>query len=155
MLGIALAAVVSTTLAVWVFHFMHMEPSAVPSGRPFPSIAVLPFHSLSADPQDIQSDSLLTSALISGLSGFSRVEALPAEIDADPVAVGQELGVKTMLIGKIERRGQQIHVDVQMISARDGKQLWTGKFDGSAEDLAGLSWQIDKALAPHLTALLD
>ena len=60
MLFIALAAIVGTTLTVWALHFMHLGTATVAASRPFPRIAVLPFHSLSANPDDIRSDHKLT-----------------------------------------------------------------------------------------------
>jgi TolB-like protein len=155
LLTIALAGVVGTTLTVWAFHFMHIGMPATLPVKPFPRIAVLPFHSLSDAADDLRYDRQLTNALIAGLARISRVEALPPQTDADPVLVGRQLGVKMLLIGKVERLRGQVRVTVQMISARDGNQLWQGSFDGNSQDLALLSARIDKALAPHLTALLD
>jgi len=155
MLLIAFAAIVGTTMTVWAFHFLHIETATAAFAKPFPRIAVLPFHSLSSSRDDIQSDQKLTSAMISGLARISRVEALPPEIDADPIVVGRETGVRMLLIGKIERNGSHLKVNVQMVSARDGKQLWRGAFEGDSRNLPGLSTQIDEAVAPHLTALLD
>jgi TolB-like protein len=155
MLFIAFAAVVGTTLTVWGLHFMHLSTSPVAGSKPFPRIAVLPFHSLSSRPEDIRYDGQLTNALIGGLARISRVEALPSNVDADPVVVGRELGVRMMLIGRVERLGARVRVRVQMVSARDGSQVWAGSFDGDSNDLGRLSAQIDGAVAPHLTALLD
>jgi adenylate cyclase len=155
MLLIALGAVVGTTLTVWALHFMHLGTATVTNTKPFPRIAVLPFHSLSAAPDDIRYDRTLTSALIAGLARIARVEALPSQTDADPVAVGQELGVKMMIMGNIQRLGPKVHVTVQMVSAKNGNQVWADSFDGNSDDLGHLSILIDNAVAPHLTALLD
>ena len=123
MLGIALAAVVGTTLSVWGLHFLHISTAAAIAGKPLPRIAVLPFRSVSASPDDIQLARELTKALIGGQARISRVEALPAETDADPVIVGQELGVKTMLFGKVERLDGRLRVNVQIVNTRDGSQV--------------------------------
>ncbi len=155
MLGIALSAVVGTTLLVWALHFIHISNGYVGVSKPFPRVAVLPFHSMSAAPGDIRSDRALTNSLIGGLALISRVEALPPQEDVDPVKVGREMGVRLMVIGMVERLGKHVRVNIQMISARDGSQLWAARFEGNSDDLTGLSAQIDKALAPHLTALLD
>jgi len=155
MLFIALAAVVGTTLTVWALHFMHLSTATVVASRSYPRIAILPFHSLSADPDDIRSDQRLTESLIVSLARISRVESLPNGLDADPVVVGRELGVRMMLIGKVERSGAHLRVSVQVISARNGSQVWAGSFDGESSDLGRLSAQIGSTVAPHLTALLD
>jgi TolB-like protein len=153
MLLIALAAVLGTTMTVWIFHFIQVGNTGVT--KPLPSLAVLPFQSLSASKEDIRSDQKLTDVLIGQLARISHVEALPLETDADPLLIGRELGVKALLIGKVVRTGSHLRVKVQMVSTRDGKQVWTGSFDGDSSDLSSLSKEIDEAVAPHLTALLD
>lgn len=155
MIGIALSAVMGTTLTIWAFHFLHMNGSGTATIKPFPRIAVLPFHSLSAAKEEIASDRALTDSMISCLAHVARVEALPPETDTDPEAVGRELGVKMLLIGKIDREARRVHVNLQLVSAQNGKQIWAGTFEGDSNNPAGLSEQMNKALAPHLTGLLD
>ncbi len=158
MLFIALAAVIGTTLTVWALHFMHLGGGPEKTAATFkrvPRIAVLPFHSLSAAADDANYDRELTGVLIAGLATIARVEVLPAGIDADPVGVGRELGVKALLIGKVQRLGHRVKVSIQLVSAKDGNQAWAGTFDSDSRDLARLSMQIDNAVARHLTALLD
>jgi TolB-like protein len=147
--------VVGTTLTVLAFHFTHIGAPDIALSKPFPRIAVLPFHSLSAAPENIRNDHALTDAVIGGLARISHVEAIPPQTDADPVVVGRKLGVKVLLTGKVEWRSGHVRVTVHMVSARDGSQLWEGSFDGDSDDLAPLSARINKAVAPHLTALLD
>jgi TolB-like protein len=155
MLLIVMAAVVGTTLTVWAFHFMRMEPSVAAISKPIPRIAVLPFHSLSTSLEDMNSDEKLTLDVVNQLARISHVEALPAETDADPVLVGRALAVKILLIGKVLRTGDKLRVDVQLVSAVDGKQVWIGSFNGNSKDLVGLSVRINNAIAADLTALLD
>jgi TolB-like protein len=153
MLLIALAAVLGTTITVWIFHFVQTGTPAPP--QPLPRVAVLPFHSLSASKVDLRSDEDITNALLTQLAHVSHIEVLPAEMDTDPLVVGRELGVKGLLIGKVERVGGRLNVSVQLIGTRDGKQLWAGNFNGNSKDLSTLSQKIHKAVAPYLTALLD
>ena len=156
MLLIALAAIVGTTMTVWAIHFM--QTGAKPAStvaRQFPSMAVLPFQSLSTSLEDIQADQKLTNQVVERLAPVAHVEALVSQLDADPVAIGRETGVKTVLIGKVERRGARLRLILQLISAHDGKQVWTGSFDGNSGDLKRLAAQVEDAVTPHLTSLLD
>lgn len=157
MLLIALAGVVGTTITIWALHFAHIGTSlaATNTTRPLPRIAVVPFHSLSASQLDINEDQRLTQAVVGELDRFSRVEQLPAEMDTDPVLVGRELAVRVLLTGRIERSEARTQVNIHIISAKDGKQLWTGSFHSDSRDFSGLSKQIHDEVAPHLTALLD
>ena len=154
MLLITLAAILGTTMTVWVFHFAHAG-GAAPVRKQLPLVAVLPFHSASDLPADIQSDQKLTNQVIEGLAEIAKVEALPSDMDADPAVIGHEMGVKMLLIGKVERRGPHLRLTVQLVSTRGGKRVWSGSFEGDSSQLERLSNQIDNALAPHLTALLD
>lgn len=154
MLLITLAAILGTTMTVWVFHFAHAG-GAAPVRKQLPLVAVLPFHSASDLPADIQSDQKLTNQVIEGLAEIAKVEALPSDMDADPAVIGRETGVKMLLIGKVERSGSHFRLIVQLVSTRGGKRVWSGSFEGDSSQMERLSNLIDNALAPHLTALLD
>ncbi len=158
MLIIALAAIIGTTLTVWAVHFMQMHEArilAATTPASLPRIAILPMHSLSNSPADIQADHELTESLLQALGRVSRVQELRDGTDADPVAVGHELGVPILLLGRVERLGGQVRVTIQVVSARDGRQLWTKGFTGDSTHGQQLCQQIELAVAPHLTALLD
>jgi TolB-like protein len=106
-----------------------------------PSLAVLPFVNLSADPeQDYFCDGLymdiMTSLVkISGL--FLIGEASMFTYKAKPVTInelGHRLGVSNVLEGGVRKAGNQIRVNVQLIETSNGRRIWAERFDRQLDD---------------------
>jgi len=99
------------------------------------SLAVLPFQSL-ASGDDEYLGLGMTDATITRLSGVRQLIVRPtssvlrfAGTKTDPVEAGRQLGVDSVLDGKVQRSGDRIRVTVQMISVPDGRPLWAETFD--------------------------
>jgi DNA-binding winged helix-turn-helix (wHTH) protein/TolB-like protein/Flp pilus assembly protein TadD len=100
------------------------------------SIAVLPFKPLGADASDEYLGLGLTDALITRLGGISQITVPPtstvkkyASQEQDPVIVGRDLSVESVLEGSIQRVDDRFRLTVQLVRVADGRQLWTDKFD--------------------------
>jgi class 3 adenylate cyclase/TolB-like protein len=123
-----------------------------------PSIAVLPFRSLSDDPQWQRFADGMTEDITTDL-GHSRdlfviarssTEAYKSkEIDARQV--GWDLGVKYLLQGSIQPLGDQVRVSVQLIDAGNGSQVWTKRYDRPASDLFAIQEEVIEQLTGTLT----
>jgi TolB-like protein len=160
MLGVALAAIVGTTLTVWIWHFANGgdEPrqKAAASSGVVHRIAVMPFRSLSGRLEDEHFDQELTSALVGMLGKKAGLETVWVAGDTDPVAVGRELHAKLLMIGMVKSGAhRRVAVRLQILSTQDGRQIWAGDFDGDSNDVGGLSAHISESAARYLTALLD
>jgi len=114
-----------------------------------PSIVVLPFDNMSKDPaQDYFSNGItevLTSDLsrLSGLFVIARNTAFAYQ--GKPVniqAVGQELGVRYVLEGSVQRAGEQVRIVAQLIDATTGGHLWSQRYDRPLHDLFALQDEI-------------
>ncbi|WP_292091106.1 adenylate/guanylate cyclase domain-containing protein, partial [Mesorhizobium sp.] len=107
-----------------------------------PSIAVLPFNAMSADPeQDFFSDGLtedITTAL-SKLKGFFVIarntmftyKGKPVDVRA----VGRELGIRYVLEGSVRKSGSRVRVTAQLIDAASEAHLWAERYDGDLGDI--------------------
>ena len=110
-----------------------------------PSIAVLPFVNLSADPErDYFADGVVED-IISALSHFPRLFVIARNSSftykgraVDVRQVGLELGVRYVLEGGIRRAGERIRLTGQLIDARSGTHLWAERFDGAMQDIFDL-----------------
>jgi TolB-like protein len=130
---------------------------SIPEGQP--AIAVLPFASLGADPAlEVFGDGLvegITGALSRVRSFFVIARASTQRYRGEAIdagTVGTELGVRYLLLGSLQRDGQRIRVNTQLIEAGSGAVLWSDRQDGTLEDVFDLQDQITErtvgAIAP-------
>jgi TolB-like protein len=135
------------------------EPGAL--SLPHLSIVVLPFANLSADPeQDYFVDGVtenLTTDLsrISGSLVIARNTAFTYKSKAfDVKQIGRELRVRYVLEGSVQRGGNRMRVNVQLIDAQTGNHLWADRFDKPLADLFDMQDEIVARLAGALNAQL-
>ena len=107
-----------------------------------PSIAVLPFENVSADPgQDYFADGI-TEDIITELSKVSGLfviahnsTATYKDHEVEIRDVAEDLGVRYVLDGSIRRAGDQVRIAAQLVDATSGRYLWAERYD---RDLAGI-----------------
>ena len=127
------------------------------------SLAVLPFQSLSAAPDDQHLGLGVTDAVITKLSNLRQLPVRPTDVviryaDAktDPMQAARELGVDSLLSGKIQKSGDRIRVTVQLLRVRDGRPLWAQTFDENFTSIFAvedsISEKVVQALAVNLAA---
>ncbi len=127
-----------------------------------PSVAVLPFTNLSQDPtQEYFSDGM-TEDLITDLSKVSGLFVIARNsvftYKGKPVKVrevGQDLGVRYVLEGGVQRAGSRVRITAQLVDARTGYHIWAERYDREARDVFALqdevTQEIVRALAVKLT----
>jgi TolB-like protein/class 3 adenylate cyclase len=132
-----------------------------PLSPPRLSIVVLPLANLSGDPaQDYFVDGVtesLTTDLsrISGSFVIARNSAFSYKGKAvDVRQVGRELNVRYVLEGSVQRGGNRLRVNVQLIDAGTGNHLWAERFDKPMADLFDMQDEIVSRLASTLNAQL-
>jgi adenylate cyclase len=122
-----------------------------------PSIAVLPFDNLSGDPgQDSIADGF-TESLITSLAQMPQLFVIARNstfaYKGEPVAVKQvaeELGVRYVLEGSIQREGDTLRIAAQLIDALEGHHLWADSFDRDVDAMFALQ---DEIIREIFTAL--
>jgi serine/threonine protein kinase/cytochrome c-type biogenesis protein CcmH/NrfG len=126
-----------------------------------PSIAVLPFVNLSADPENEYFSDGLTEDLIGALSKLEglRVVARSSSFQfkgkpADLRTVGQMLNVSTVLEGSVRRAGNQLRVNAQLVKASDGYQIWSERYDAELENIFQVQDRISRAIVGALQVTL-
>jgi len=127
------------------------------------SIAVLPFENRSASPDDLYfadgiHDDLLTQlAKISSLLVISRTSVMQYRHSEKTVPqIASELGVATILEGGVQRAGDRVRVNLQLIEAATDRHLWAETFDRelTAENVFAIQSEIAAAIAQTLHAKL-
>jgi adenylate cyclase len=107
-----------------------------------PSIAVLPFHNMSGDPEQEYFADGMVEEIITALSRIRWLFVIARNSSftyksqsVDVKQVGRELGVRYVLEGSVRKAGQRVRITGQLIDALTGTHLWADRFDGSLEDI--------------------
>jgi TolB-like protein/DNA-binding SARP family transcriptional activator len=135
------------------------DPPPVPET---PSIVVLPFQNLSADPeQEYFSDGIveeITTALSRFRSLFviSRNSAFTYKGRAvDVRQVGRELGVRYLLEGSVRKAANRVRITGQLIETASAAHLWADRFDGTPEDIFDLQDQVTTSVVGAISPALE
>ena len=122
-----------------------------------PSIVVLPFDNMSAEPgQDYLADGVveaITAALSCIRSFFviARSSAFTYKGRATNARdIGKELGVAYLLEGSVQKAGNRLRIIVQLIETEGGAHVWSSRFDGAVEDFFDLEDRITEQVAGAL-----
>src|SRR5215510_9717375 len=114
-----------------------------------PSIAVLPFQNISADPEqeyfaDGMADEIITALSRCGsLFVIARNSSFTYKGRAvDVKQVARELGVRYVLEGSVRKAGNRVRFTGQLIDATTGGNIWADRFDGALEDVFDLQDQV-------------
>jgi adenylate cyclase len=122
-----------------------------------PSIAVLPFDNLSADPDQAYLADGIVEAITAALSRIrsffviARNSAFTYKGRAVNVRdIGRELGVAYLLEGSVQKAGNRIRIIVQLIETEGGAHIWTAHHDGTIDDIFDLQDRITEQVAGAL-----
>jgi len=144
-----------------VANFPMAAGSSNPTLPDRPSIVVLPFANISGDPEqdyfvDGVTESLTTDlSRINGAFVVARNTAFTFKGKAvDVKRLGRELNVRYVLEGSVQRCGNRLRVNVQLVDAETGNHLWAERFDKPVADLFDMQDEIVSRLANSLDAEL-
>ena len=162
----AAAIVILGTAAFFVFRSVQTghRPVATASNlaQPEKSIAVLPFENLSEEKANayfadgIQNEILTRLAAVRDLKVISRTSAAKYQSKPDNLkTVAQELGVSTILEGAVQKAGDKVRVNVQLIDARADTHVWTKSYDRDFKDVLGVESEVSQEIAEALQANLS
>jgi non-specific serine/threonine protein kinase len=138
------------------------RPAAVGERRRAGSIAVLPFTDMSpARDQDYLCEGM-AEELINALTHVDdlRVAARSSSFlfrgsGVDIRAIGQRLGVATVLEGSVRKLGDRLRVTVQLVDVADGCHLWSERFDRNLVDVFAIQDEIARSVATALRGVLS
>jgi TolB-like protein/Flp pilus assembly protein TadD len=159
LIGIAAAAFV--LFLRW--HNRAMSQNAAPANISAKSIAVLPFENLSDHQANanfamgIQDEILTDLAKIADLKVISRTSVMQYKTrgERNLREIGQQLGVAHVLEGSVQRAGNRVRVNAQLINARTDAHLWAQTYDRDLADVFAIQSEIAKVIAGQLEAKLS
>jgi TolB-like protein/Tfp pilus assembly protein PilF len=152
------------TLVIGFLLFQRFHPSVSPtvSSSLEKSIAVLPFENLSEEKanayfaEGIQNEILTRLATVRDLKVISRTSTAKYQSKPDNLkTVAQELGVSAILEGAVQKAGDKVRVNVQLIDARADKHLWGKSYDRDFKDVLGVESEVSQEIAEALQANLS
>jgi serine/threonine protein kinase len=134
--------------------------AAFPRKEP-PSIAVLPFVNMSADPEQEYFCDGLAEELINSLTKIKDTKVV-ARTSAfafkgqtiDVREIGRRLNVEKVLEGSVRKSGNKLRITAQLINVADGYHLWSEKFDREMEDIFAIQDEISLAIVDNLKVKL-
>jgi serine/threonine-protein kinase len=135
--------------------------SQAATALPQKSIAVLPLLNESGDPNDEYFSDGLSEELIAALAQISGLKVIGRSSSfrfkdrkEEPKAIGEKLGVGTLLDGTVRKQGDRVRIVAELVNAADGIQLWTRTFDRELKDIFAVQEEIAKAVADSLKVTL-
>jgi serine/threonine protein kinase/Tfp pilus assembly protein PilF len=138
-----------------------LEKAAAALSRREPSIAVLPFVMTGAGKESeyfsegLAEDIINALASVAGLRVISRTSSFAFKDQAHDIrAIAEALGADHVLEGSVRTSGNRIRVNTQLISARDGGQLWSKRYDRDLIDIFVIQDEISRAIANELKVSL-
>ena len=152
------ACLVLTASVTW---FMSVSEQSASQIDDLPSIAVLPFQTLSEDPsQDYFSDGV-TNDIITDLSKFSNLLVIAANsvfvYKGKPVnvkEVGKDLGVQYVLEGSIQKSAGSVRINAQLIDATTDHHIWAERYDFELDDVFKVQDEITSIVVSSLQVIL-
>jgi len=114
-----------------------------------PSIAVLPFQNISADPEQEYFADGMADEIITALSRFPSLFVIARNSSftykgraVDVKQIARELGVRYVLEGSVRKAGNRVRFTGQLIDATTRGNIWADRFDGALEDVFDLQDQV-------------
>jgi TolB-like protein/Flp pilus assembly protein TadD len=149
-----LFAVLAAGLGVW---FGNNAPVGGVAER---SVAVLPFESLSADPEEalfaigVQNEIRDDLAKVADLKVISRNSVMQYKpgVKRNLREIADALGVAHVVEGSVQRAADRVRVRAQLINARTGAHIWQKRYDGAPDNMFAIRSKIAEAVADRLGA---
>ena len=153
--GITITLVALLVAALGLGYWYSSHPSSTTTQ--IESIAVLPFVNASGDANlDYLSDGL-SESLINKLSQLPHLKVIARNSsfkyrgeNIDIQEVARKLGVQAIVMGKVLQRGENVSIRVEMVDARDNKQLWGEHYNRKATDTLTVQQEIAQTIAEKL-----
>jgi len=135
--------------------------SVVRTELPAKSIAVLPFENLSDDKNTAYFSDGITEEILNALAQIPNLKVAARRSafqfkgnDLDLRKIGQVLGVAHILEGSLQKAGDQVRINVQLVDVQNGLQAWSEKYDRKLDNVFAVEDEIAKAIATKLRVQL-
>src|SRR6266853_2289075 len=161
--ALAVATAIVFGLSTLFLAYRWRVENAALNAPPDKSIAVLPFENLSADPNNVyfadgvQDEILTRLASVADLKVISRTSVMQYKsgVARDLRKIGQQLGVARVVEGTVQRAGNRVRVNAQLIDVSTNRGLWGQSYDRDVADVFAIQSEIASSIAHQLQASLS
>src|ERR1041384_1809371 len=126
-------------------------------GGAIESLAVLPFVNASGDSTMEYLGDGITESLINSLSQLPKLKVMSRSSvfrfkgdRSDPQTVGQKLGVRGVLLGRVSQRGDNLNISAELIDASDNSHLWGEQYNRKSSDILAIQEEIAREISQAL-----
>jgi len=126
------------------------------------SIAVLPLANTGNDPNMEYLSDGISEALINSLTELQQLRVIARTTafrykgkEVDPQAIGRELNVRAVLMGRVRQLGDSLNIQVDLVNTSTGAQLWGHEYEGRASDLLSVKQTIAREVIDKLKLKLS
>src|SRR5262249_42106536 len=158
--GIGVVLALAIALGTWSYRRMRSSASALPPIRE-KSIAVLPFVNLSDEKANayfadgIQDEILTRLSKIADLKVISRTSTQKYKSKPTNLRdIAEDLSVNNVLEGSVQKLGNRVHINVQLIRAVTDQHLWAESYDRNLEDIFAVEREVAETISGQLKATL-
>jgi serine/threonine-protein kinase len=121
------------------------------------SIAVLPLENVGDDPESEYLSDGITEGVINRLSQLPKLKVMARSTvfrykhrDAEPQAVGRDLRVRAVMSGRLQRVGDRLVINVELVDAQDGSAIWGEHYNREVSDVVKLQEEMSTEIADKL-----
>ena len=121
------------------------------------SIAVLPLTNTTHDPNTEYLSDGISEALINSLTQLQQLRVIARSTafhykgkEADPQVVGRDLNVRAVLMGRVRQTGDTLNIQVDLVDATTGAQLWGKEYEGKVSDVLSVKQSIAREVTEKL-----
>ena len=157
--SVALAAAVAVLIAVAAVAYFFYPARG---GEAIDSVAVLPFVNASGDANAEYLSEGISDSIINSLSRLPnlKVNSLNSVLrykgkQVDPQAVGSELNVRAVLMGRMTQRGDDLTISAELVDVRDNRRLWGGQYNRKVSDILVVQDEIAQEITEGLRLRLS
>ena len=160
--ALAVATAIVFGMSTLFLAYRSRVENAALNAAPDKSIAVLPFENRSEDKANayfadsIQDEILTRLSKIADLKVISRTSTQQyQERTGEPPEIAKQLGVAHILEGSVQKSGDSVRVNVQLINAATDSHVWADTFDRKLTDILSVESEVAKAIAESITSKTD
>src|SRR6185503_10174109 len=158
LIGIALVLIVGIAATVGIRSYLHAKNTEIA----VESIAVIPFMNQDKDPNSEWISDGLTESIINNLTQLPNLKVIARSSvfrykgrETDPIAVGNELGVRAVLTGRLMQHGDTMLISAELIDIRDNKQIWGEQYERHLTDMLAVQREIAREITNNLRPTLS